>query len=131
MRLLEMIAYGSLPKEFLLLIEFSYITFWKGFPVDRTTLKRLEVKCANNQEWMKTVKEIGYLSGYSSMGELLAFFEADNDLGKIYVIISSNYFDKKPPEEKRKELMTLLRWSKDSREKDLFNEGIKILDRTF
>ena len=133
-RLLEMIAYGNLPKEFLSLLRIRYLLiFWQGFPVDRTTLKRLEEKCTDNQEWMKTVKVIGYLSDNSSMGELLAVFEADNedDQRRIFGIISSNYFGKKPPEEKRKELMTLLRWLKDSREKILFNECIEILDRTF
>ena len=132
--LLEEIAYGSLPKEcMLLIVPWNHIMYSNRLSVDLTVLNRLEAKCADNREWLRLVKEIGYWSGSSSMENLLTLFKPgdEDDSWRMYQLIKSNVFEKKTAGEKREELMSLIKWSKDSKDQFLYNECIGELQRTY
>jgi hypothetical protein len=131
LQLLEEAAYGKLPAEFLLLLEdsFNRMGFGRTLSADQAVLRRLEDKYGKKQEWMKILKKLEYLSGCVSMEEMLKFLEAasEEDSWHLYRFVKTDSFSAKPAGEKCRELMALLRWSKDCSDKILYNECIMMI----
>lgn len=131
LQLLEEAAYGNLPAEFLLLLEdsFNRMGFGRTISRDQAVLRRLEDKYGKKQEWMKILKKLEYLSGCISMEEMLTFLEADSeeDRWHMYQFINTDSFRAKSAGEKCRELMSLLRWSKDCSDRFLYNECVMMI----
>ena len=131
LQLLEEAAYGNLPAEFLLLLRdsFNRMVFGRTISVDWAVLRRLEDKYGENQGWMKTLKKLEYLSGCISMEEMLKSLKSDSEEERwhMYEFINTDSFRAKPAGEKRKELMSLLRWSKDCSDRFLYNECVMMI----
>jgi hypothetical protein len=131
LKMLEETAYGNLPPEFLLLLRdsFNRMGFGRTLSAYQAVLRRLEDKYGKKQEWMKILKKLEYLSGCVSMEEMLKFLEAasEEDSWHLYRFVKTDSFSAKPAGEKCRELMALLRWSKDCSDKILYNECIMMI----
>ena len=131
LQLLEETAYGNLPPEFLLFLRDSFNRMGLGRTIsaDWAVLRRLEDKYGENQGWMKTLKKLEYLSGCISMEEMLKSLKSDSkeERWHMYEFINTDSFRAKPAGEKRKELMSLLRWSKDCSDRFLYNECVMMI----
>ncbi|MEE3378044.1 MAG: hypothetical protein VZR35_06150, partial [Lachnospiraceae bacterium] len=79
--------------------------------------------------WMKILKKLEYLSGCVSMEEMLKSLKSDSEEERwhMYEFINTDSFRAKPVGEKRKELMSLLRWSKDCSDRFLYNECVMMI----
>ncbi len=132
-RILEETVYEGLPVEFLALVsDWLDMSFGESISVDQAVLNRLEKRCEDGAEERKLIKRLQYLSGGIFMEEMLTCFDADNedDQWSMYRLVK-DYLKRKRPEERKQDLMALVRWCKNSEDLFWYNDFIRELEAAF